>query len=109
MVLEDYFDFQAPDDIRIRGTRVGIEHVLYDFLYRDRSPQEMARSFPTLTLEQIYATLTYYYRNQAQVDAYLKDWLDWSEEQRRLADENPSPVALRLRALRAELEQRRKA
>ncbi|MGH2367163.1 MAG: DUF433 domain-containing protein, partial [Chloroflexota bacterium] len=29
MQLEDYFDFLAPDDIRLKGTRVGIETVLY--------------------------------------------------------------------------------
>ncbi len=32
MELENYFDFQRHDDIRIRGTRVGIETVLYDYL-----------------------------------------------------------------------------
>lgn len=28
MQLEDYFDFQRPDDIRLKGTRVGIETIL---------------------------------------------------------------------------------
>jgi|GEM_PF-6223091 len=27
-MLEDYFDFLTPDDIRLRGTRIGIESVL---------------------------------------------------------------------------------
>ena len=27
--LEEYFDFLAPNDIRIKGTRVGIESILY--------------------------------------------------------------------------------
>jgi hypothetical protein len=26
MQLEDYFDFQRPDDIRLKGTRVGLFH-----------------------------------------------------------------------------------
>jgi hypothetical protein len=30
MQLEQYFDFLAPDDIRIKGHRIGIESVLYD-------------------------------------------------------------------------------
>ena len=29
MQLEDYFDFQRLDDIRLKGTRVGIENILY--------------------------------------------------------------------------------
>jgi hypothetical protein len=30
MELEGYFDFLAPDDIRIKGMRIGIETVLYE-------------------------------------------------------------------------------
>lgn len=30
MQLEDYFDFQCPDDIRLKGTRVGIDNILYE-------------------------------------------------------------------------------
>jgi hypothetical protein len=32
MQLEEYFDFLAPNDIRIKGTRVGIETILWDYL-----------------------------------------------------------------------------
>ncbi len=41
MKIEDYFDFIAPDDIRIKGTRVGIENVLYEYIYRNRTPEEI--------------------------------------------------------------------
>ena len=34
MEIERYFDFLSEDDIRIAGTRVGIETVLYDYIYR---------------------------------------------------------------------------
>jgi len=34
MELESYFDFFAPDDIRVKGTRVGIETVLYEYIHR---------------------------------------------------------------------------
>ncbi len=52
MQLEDYFDFQRPDDIRVKGTRVGIETILYDFIHRSRTPEEIAQSYPSVTLEQ---------------------------------------------------------
>jgi len=32
MQLEDYFSFLAPNDIRVKGTRVGIETILTDYL-----------------------------------------------------------------------------
>ncbi len=104
MQLEDYFDFLAPDDIRIKGTRVGIETILYDFIHRRRSPEEIVASYPSLTLEQVYATILYYLHNRQQVDAYLEDWLEWGQRMREEQDRNPPPVVVRLRALKAERE-----
>ncbi len=105
MLLEDYFDFLAPDDIRIKGTRVGIESVLYEYIHRDQTPESMLRRFPTLTLEQIYATILYYLRNREKIDAYITDWLEWGQRMREEQDRNPPPFVTRLRALRAEREQ----
>ena len=34
MLPEGYFDFLGEDDIRIKGTRVGIEGVLYEYVLR---------------------------------------------------------------------------
>jgi uncharacterized protein (DUF433 family) len=59
MQLEDYFDFQRPDDIRIKGHRIGIETILYNYIYRARTPEEIAEEYPSLTLEQVYATILY--------------------------------------------------
>ena len=104
MQLEEYFDFIAPDDIRIKGTRVGIETVLYDFIHRSRSPEDIAASYPSLTLDQVYATILYYLRNREQVNAYLEDWLEWGRRMREEQERNPRPVVIRLRALKAERE-----
>jgi uncharacterized protein (DUF433 family) len=104
MQLEDYFDFLAPDDIRIKGTRVGIETVLYDFIHRKQTPEEIAASYSTLTLEQVYATILYYLHNQEQVTAYIEEWLEWGRRMREEQDRNPPLVVLRLRALKAERE-----
>ncbi|MBD2729471.1 hypothetical protein H6G96_24905 [Nostoc sp. FACHB-892] len=51
MQLEDYFDFQRPDDIRLKGTRVGIETILYDYIDRARTPEEISNIYTSLTLE----------------------------------------------------------
>ncbi|MBM3128070.1 MAG: DUF433 domain-containing protein [Chloroflexi bacterium] len=102
MQIEEYFDFLAPDDIRVKGHRVGIESVLYEYLFREKSPEEIAQRFPSLTLEQIYATILYYLHNRAKVEAYMKEWLEWGERMRAKQDRNPPPVVVRLRALKAE-------
>ena len=102
MQLEDYFDFLAPDDIRIKGHRIGIEDVLYEYLFNAKTPDELHRRFPTLSLEQIYATLTYYHRNKEKIDAYLTDWIEFGERMRAEQERNPDPLMLKLRRLRAE-------
>ena len=59
MQLEDYFDMQGPEDIRIRGHRIGIETVLYEHIHRGRTPEQIAAQFPTLSLEEVYACTGY--------------------------------------------------
>lgn len=102
MQLEDYFDFLAEDDIRLKGTRVGIETVLYDFIHRERSPETIANTYRTITLEQVYATILYYLHNKEEISKYLADWMEWSREVRKQENANPSPARLRLRKLREE-------
>lgn len=102
MKLEDYFDFLADDDIRIKGSRVGIESVLYEYIYRGQTAEQIAERFPTLKLEQIYATILYYLHNREKVETYLLDWLNFSRKIREEQAENPPPVVLRLRKLKAE-------
>ena len=105
MQLEDYFDFLAPDDIWLKGSRIGIESVLYEYIHRDQTPEAIARRFPTLSLEQIYATVLYYLRNREKIDAYLTDWLEYGRRMRDEQERNPPPVVVRLRALKAERQE----
>jgi len=100
MDLKDYFDFLSEDDIRIKGTRVGIETVLEDYL-GGASPEEIAARYRTLTLEQVYATITYYLRHQEEVDAYLARWRAYAEAAWQEQQRNPPPVVRRLRELKA--------
>lgn len=102
MQIEEYFDFFAPNDIRVKGTRVGIETILYDYVHRSRSPEDIAASYPSLTLEQVYATITYYLRNKESVAAYLANWLENARRRREEQDRNPSPAILKLRHAAAE-------
>lgn len=102
MNLDDYFDFHAPDDIRIKGSRVGIESVLYNYIYRNQSAETIAEHFPSITLEEIHATILYYLHNREKVEAYLLDWLSHSRKVREEQEKNPPPVVLHLRQLKAE-------
>ncbi len=110
MQLEDYFDFQRPDDIRIKGHRIGIETILYDYLYNALTAEEIAQKWDTLTLEEVYATILYYLHNKEQIDRYMEDWIEYGRKMREEQEHNLTPGILRLRKIRAEMEAaRRKA
>lgn len=106
MNLDTYFEILGPDDIRIRGHRVGIDDVLNYYL-DGYSPNEIAAQLPTLGLEQIYATITYYLHNRSEMDAYLARLAKGRERRYQVWAANPPPIIGRLRKLRAEREQER--
>ena len=100
MQLEDYFDFQRRDDIRIKGTRIGIESVLYEYTHRGQTAEEIAVRFPTVTLEQVYATILFYLHNKESISSYLADWLEWGRVMREEQEGKPHSGIIHLRELR---------
>ncbi len=102
MKLEDYFDFLAAGDIRIKNSRIGIESVLYDYVYRNQTAEQITENFPSLQIEQVYATILYYLNNREKIEKYLLDWLSFSRETREKQNQNPPPVVLRLQKIKKE-------
>lgn len=107
--LEQYFDtLQSVSDdtlvsIRVAGTRVGIEHILREYL-QGASPEELALRFPTLSLEQIHATITFYLAQNELVSRYLRNV--WEKQQvDAIADSQTSSTFVK--NLRQRLEARR--
>jgi len=98
--LNEYFDFLDIDDIRIKGTRVGIETILEDYL-NAASPEAIAVRYPSVTLEQVYATITYYLRNKEDVDQYLERWRNYVEQSWQNQQQYPSPAIKRLREIKS--------
>jgi uncharacterized protein (DUF433 family) len=102
--LEDYFDFLTPDDIRIKGSRIGIESVLYEYTHNARTAEEINQRFETITLEQVYATILYYLHDPETVGAYLANHLEYCRKARAEYDRNPPPGVVRLRKFAEQLD-----
>lgn len=102
-MLEEYFEFAAPDDIRLKGSRIGIESVLYEYVHRLQSPEAIQQTFPSLTLEQVYAAILYYLQNRLRLEAYLAGWLEFGRQAREAQQQNMPAAVIRLRALKAEI------
>ncbi|MBY0525792.1 MAG: DUF433 domain-containing protein [Gemmataceae bacterium] len=110
MQLEDYFEFEKfeteygeVERIRVKGTRIAIEIIIQDYLGGSLPEQIVANYRRSLSLEQVFATLTYYLHNKAAVDSYIEhgDAIGEAYYQEHLRKEPPE-VVKRLRALRAE-------
>ncbi len=109
MRLEDYLDFLAPDVIRIKGHRIGLEQIV-ELFHEGYSAEQIQLELPTLSLEEVYATIAYYLHNRAPVDAYMARQLALVEEELRVAaTREPSPAMKRIRALLAARQQARQS
>jgi uncharacterized protein (DUF433 family) len=97
--VSPYLEAHASDDVRITGTRVGLEHLVW--AYNDGfTAEELAMQYRTVTLEQVHAVLAYYLANRSAVDEYLRQCVERSEKFRRELDRQPVPdVVLRLRQI----------
>ena len=104
MQIEDYFNFLTEDDIRIKGTRIGIETVLNEYINYNQTAEAIADRYYTVTLEQVYATILYYLQNREKVGTYLEDYLEYCRKAREEQAKNPSPAVVRLLQLKAEQE-----
>ena len=73
--------------------------MLWDYLELGLFPEQIATRYRTLSIEQVYATITYYWHNREQLDTYLQRVTREIERQRSEQDAHPSPAVLRLRRL----------
>ncbi len=56
---------------KIAGSRVSLDSVIVAF-QRGASAESIQRSFPTISLEDVYGAITFYLANQQEIDEYLR-------------------------------------
>ncbi|MFN3761867.1 MAG: DUF433 domain-containing protein [Anaerolineae bacterium] len=104
-MLESYFEFLDSGEIRIKGTRVGLEIVIRDYL-QGASPEEIVLRYPTLSLEQVHAAILYYLQDREKVYRYVQECWQEGEEGWRKQQTNSSEF---VSALRQRLEAHRRS
>ena len=90
--------------IRVGGTRVTLDTVVTAFLIGS-TPEEIVIGYPSLTLEDIYATIAYYLRNRAVVDAYLAERTSARTAAQAEVERRFDPTGVRARLLARKSEQ----
>lgn len=68
-MAKDYIE-KRDTGYYIVGTRIPIDTIVKAFLNGD-SPETISRSFPVLTLEQVYGGIAFYLGNRDEVEASL--------------------------------------
>ena len=103
MIRDDrYLETLSDQDVRVKGTRVGIEHVLSAYL-AGSLPEEIAVEFSTVTLEQVHGVIACYLRQRKEVDEYLRRWRDRAHRIRSEQASTDGPeIVQRLRKLAEE-------
>ena len=57
---------------RINGTRVSVNTIAI-WYKKGYTPEEIVSGIPHISLAQVYAALTYYHANQAEIEASLRE------------------------------------
>ena len=95
-----YLDRHAPDDVRVRGTRVDLSVVVEQYT-SGRVPEETTLEYPTLTAEAVYGVIAYYLGNREAVDRYVALTKERARARRDAHLALPdSPLRARLKAFR---------
>jgi hypothetical protein len=66
----------SPQEIRVKGTRICIEHVLERYLFKGQPLDEIAVELD-LTAAQVGAVISYLETNRQEVWCYLADFFEW--------------------------------
>ena len=56
----------------IKDTRISLDSIVFAFK-RGASPESIKRSFPLLSLEEVYGAITFYLSHEEQIDSYLAE------------------------------------
>ncbi len=68
--MENGYVEQRDGGYWIKGTRISLDSIVHAF-NRGAAPESIKRSFPLLTLEEIYGAITFYLSREQELDAYL--------------------------------------
>jgi uncharacterized protein (DUF433 family) len=75
-------DTDSGGVVRVGGTRVTLDSVVYSFL-EGSTAEQILDQYPSLRLADVYAVISYYLRHQEDVEAYLGEQRRQAEDVRR--------------------------
>ena len=56
---------------RLDGHRIRVQDIVMDYEWNGLSPDEICQQYPSITLAQVHAALSYYYEHRDEIQADL--------------------------------------
>lgn len=84
--------------VRVGNTRVTLDTIIAAFL-EGATAEEIAYQYPSVGLPDIYAVISYYLRNQPEIEKYLQNRQKKAKTVRRQNEKRHNPVGIRERLL----------
>lgn len=88
--------------VRVSRTRIPLDTIVSAFLNGDTA-EEIVKQYPVLNLADVYAVISFYLKNEAEVHRYLLERKEQSEEIRQRVEERCNPTGIRQRLLNRKL------
>ncbi|MCY7333020.1 MAG: DUF433 domain-containing protein [Pseudanabaena sp. CAN_BIN31] len=92
------FRWDEAGGIRIGLSRVTLDSILTSY-HNGSTPEEIAIQFSVLSLEDIYSSIAYYLNHRQEVDSYLEQRNQQSQQLRQQLTQKHNLVDLRQRLL----------
>jgi uncharacterized protein (DUF433 family) len=96
MTLPDFLTRDRYGEIRLKGYRIGLFHIVF-FYNRGETAGAMASRFPSLAPELINDVIDFYKENKSEIGAYVAACQAEIDEQRAATPDGPSLSELRKR------------
>lgn len=84
--------------LRVTGTRVSLDSIIFAF-NEGATPEEIVQQYPTLDLKDVYAIISYYLQNSAEVEKYLDRRQAERQELKKEIESRFDPQGIRERLL----------
>ena len=99
MRWEDFLEFQAHDEIKLKGHRIWLHHVVQMYLSGMTDVKQLRDWYPDPDESAVLACLLYYSLHRKQVDRYISDLKEHAEEMGAKQCIELAPLIERMRAL----------
>lgn len=92
------FVYDKNGIVKVGGTRVTLDTVVKAFI-RGATAEEIAQQYPSVSLADIYVTISYYLQNRKEVDEYLDKRKKQAQFIKRENEKHLDPHGIRERLL----------